>query len=686
MADLAAAVEPEYEDFNRRDDIVINGRYKIVVSAPLTAFDTPTARAFHVVDIDAESMGAATVSDLFARVNETGLPTRDWEIDVLRDIRHPHLMRLIDIGATEFSRPGEAALVAVLERPPGGRLVAAEGARPMPFRDIRRRVMAPLCEVLKALHERNVFHRAIHHDNLFLGEQPDEGVILGDCVSSTPGHNLPPAFQPLERASTAPLGSGIGDRAADVFSFGVTIAALLAGKTPGAGSAHDDLLDARMEKGSLAALCGQFRFPKEIERPLAGMLADDPDERWTLDNVREWLTGRHVTVAADRNLEKPKRVFSFAKKEYRKPIAIAEAFNRNCSEAVSEIQSGRLEKWLASDRDRLALAESVVGLRERNAGGSSKLSNDALVSRVCMVLDPKGPIRFKGMAVSIDGIGALLTYAFIEGRQEIANNIATILEQGLPGYWIAAIDERRKAMAADTGNFMRLRQYIRTPKLGHGLERCLYELNPSLGCLHPLIAPADSRTAAALLANLDRHFSSEDGEPPWTDRHITAFLATLLHPRSDSLLASMKMPGRPEAVETVIGLALVALAQEKLGVPLLPRLTQTAGSRLYDIIDSYHSDSRRKALRAALDQQLNRGDFVALLKLLNNDELQERDRFEYYEAQDRYKRLGAEIVSLKGGASEHRVKAGRVGRKIAAWAAFMGLMAVSFLTLVGLSV
>lgn len=686
MADQAAAVDPEFSGFDWRDDIVINGRYRIVVSAPLAAFDTPTARAFRVEDLEGESMGTASAPNLFARVNETGLPSRDWEIDVLRELRHRNLMRLIDVGATEFGRPGEAALAVVLECPPGGRLMAYEGARPMLFRDVKQRVMAPLCGVLEALHGRNVFHRAIHHNNLFIGQQPGEDIILGECVSSAAGHNLPPAFQPLERASTAPLGSGIGDEAADIFSFGVTIAALLAGRTPGADRDPEALLDARMEQGSLAALCDAFRFPREIERPLAGMLADDPDHRWTLASIQEWLTGRHVTIAADRNPGKPKRVFSFAEREYRNPIAIAEAFNRNCGEAVTAIQSGRLEKWLASDRDHLAGAETVIGLRERNAAGSNKLTSNALVSRVCMVLDPKGPIRFKGMAVSIDGIGALLTHAFIEGRQEIANNIAAIIDQGLPAAWIAATSERRKEMAVDTNNFMRLRQYIRAPKLSHGLERCLYELNPSLGCLHPLIDPADSSNAAALLTSLDEHFPSGDGEPPWADRHIAAFLATLLHPRSDSLLASMKTPGRPEAADTVIGLALVALAQEKLGVPPLPRLTQTAASSLYDIVESYHSDTRRKALRSALGRQLDGGDFSALLKLLNDTELREQDRCEYYDARNLYKRIGAEIVRLKNGDTGRRVKAGRVGRRVAAWTAFMGLMTVSLMTLMGLGI
>ena len=598
-------------------------------------------------------------------------------------------MSLIDIGtidcATEISEPGRAIQAAILEYPHGGRLMAPGAAVPMPLQYVIERVMPPLCKTLEALHENNVLHRAIHPDNLFVGGKPGEAVILGECVSSAAGHNLAPSFQPLERASAAPLGCGDGDRAADVFSFGVTIAALLAGKIPGADVDPDALLLARMEQGSLAALCGSLRFPRHIERPLAGMLADHPADRWTLAKVKDWLDGRHVTIATDRNLDKPMRAFSFDGQEIQNPIAVAEAFNRNWSEAVSEIQSGRLEKWLATDRDRLLATKTVISLRENNTSGGGKLTNDALVSRVCMTLDPNGPIRFKGMTVAIDAIGVMLAYAFIEGRQEVAANITAILEIGLPAAWIASIAERRKEMAGEANNFIRLRQYLKNAKLGNGLERCLYDMNPSLGCLNPWIDAHQSGEAATLLAGLDAHCSPSGEQPPWTDRHVAAYLAARMHPRSDSLLASLATPATPQAGETMIGVALVSLAQEMLAVPLLPRLAQAAGSRLFDIIDAYNSETRRKSLRTALQQQLTKGDFTLLLKLLNDNEQQEQDCYDYFRARTNYRRMDAQIAGLNNGQAARRSKAALMGRNIAAWTAFGGFLAVSFAMVTGLA-
>ena len=167
---------------------------------------------------------------------------------------------------------------------------------------------------------------------------------------------------------------------------------------------------------------------------------------------------------------------------------------------------------------------------------------------------------------------------------------------------------------------------------------------------------------------------------------MAAYLATRLHPEGDGLVASMTIPGKPQAVETMIGLGLVALAQEKLGVPLLPGMTRTAGSRLFEIVESYHSETRRAALLSALERQLDKGDFTALLRLLNNDELQEQDRRDYDQARNSYRRIAVEIAGLQRGSAGHRAKAALMGRKFAAWTAFFGFLAVSFVTLAGLAV
>ena len=137
----------------------------------------------------------------------------------------------------------------------------------------------------------------------------------------------------------------------------------------------------------------------------------------------------------------------------------------------------------------------------------------------------------------------------------------------------------------------------------------------------------------------------------------------------------------------MIGLGLVARAQEVLDVPLLPGMTREAGTRLFEIVEThYHSETRRAALLSALAGQLDKGDFTALLRLLSDDQILAEDRRDYDLARKSYRRLAGEIDGLQGGLAGRRAKAALIGRKFAAWAALFGLLAVSFVTLAGLAV
>ena len=81
-----------------------------------------------------------------------------------------------------------------------------------------------------------------------------------------------------------------------------------------------------------------------MERLLGGMMSDSPEDRWSLDDVEQWLLGEHVLgVVVPRPLN-PIKPFPFQERVYQSTRAIAAAFNRHWNDAAAEIQTGRLEK------------------------------------------------------------------------------------------------------------------------------------------------------------------------------------------------------------------------------------------------------------------------------------------------------------------------------------------------------
>ena len=231
--------------------------------------------------------------------------------------------------------------------------------------------------------------------------------------------------------------------------------------------------------------------------------------------------------------------------------------------------------------------------------------------------------------------------------------------------WISADNDRRKALASSTAMFTRIRQYIKKPDLGYGLERCLYELNPTMRCLSPLMTPDACGDPVALLGALDAVGPGLAETTPWTDRHITAFIAAAFHPRSDATLASTKMPDDAKSMQTLSGLVLFATAQGRSNLPLLPRLTRAMGPAALEIVATYRSQSTREKIIATVERLLDRGDLSEIVTKLTDTDHRALDLQNFRSAVSRYQRAGAEIAILETNARRRRARSILIGRRLA---------------------
>src|SRR3546814_11979457 len=100
---------------------------------------------------------------------------------------------------------------------------------------------------------------------------------------------------------------------------------------------------------------------------------------------------------------------------------------RKWSAAVQEIKSPELERWvrrsLSDDRRAAAVSaatQAVIGV----SGGVAGLE-DRLLTRVLIALDHQAPLRYKQIAVRIQGLAAAfaVTYHHDERRQTFAEMI-----------------------------------------------------------------------------------------------------------------------------------------------------------------------------------------------------------------------------------------------------------------------
>lgn len=652
---------------NRRADsdasaaAVTLDRYEIHPGRPLPAYDTPAAACYAVTD----TKGAR--ENLMALVARDRLPARMDILPSLRSTDCPFIIKAYRWAAIEW--PGGAGRrFAILYSQPGGTAVMPSLASVTPIADdaLIENVARPLATALAELSSRGIAHRAIRPDNIYFKDAAHRQVVLGDGAIAPAGSTNSPLFETIENGMADPLGRGPGSIADDLYSLGATLLLLSLGFNPVAGVAPDDLIGAKIAKGSYTALAGSHRVSSVLREAIRGLLADDPKERWTLKELSFWLDGRRLSPIQPTVPPHAGRPYPFCGGEYYSCRGLAHAIARNWAAANQAVREIDLEAWVkrsVGDGKAGDLIAEVLA----SGGDPARAAEGQVAARLCIALDPKGPLRFKNISATLDGIGPLLCGLAREpnGVQPFAQLIAS----DLPIAWI----DKRYGDGPEARTLVkivdRLRYFMKRPLPGHGVERCLYELNPALPCLSPMLEPYYVVDADSLLPALEAVAGSNTRPSFPIDRHIAAFIAARFGPEAEDHVE--KTADRSDPRKAILAvLRTLSVMQWRLGPPQLPRLTAWMGKLAESIVDGYHQTAFRTEMKAQLERVIKKGSLIELLNFVDDDGARALDENGYRGALANFAAAEAEIDRLssqdQGMNRRAQAMAGRVAGIISA--------------------
>ncbi|HUN50714.1 MAG TPA: hypothetical protein VMU42_06340 [Candidatus Sulfotelmatobacter sp.] len=638
-----------------------DGRYRVFGDQRLAAFDARGLEAYRAIDTQHPDYAVCALS------SELALPQRQRVLQSLLTQSVPGLINPLAAGVAPVGGDGRLKNIVVLERPDGGTL-AETG--PITAQELHGHILPPLLDALEALAARDLSHRAIRPDNIYFLGKERQSPVLGQCVAGLPGAAQPSIYEPLERAAALPEGRGEGTIIGDYYALGVTIAGLLSGNDP---AKVEDNYRRRVENGSYATIVGRLRFSPMIDGLLQGLLNDDQGLRWGVEQVRRWRNntwGRPRPWVGDRQAPRP---FVFLGREFRQPRLLAHEFGDKVREAAAAIREQGFDIWVrhsladttASERIRTALS------RDAAADPGYQDSEAELVARVCHVLDPLGPVRFRDLCVMRDGIGPLMATILAEGDRERTRSVAALLASPVlteqAGFLPSEPQGLPQPVAAS------LRTIVREPALGGGLERCLYELNQHLGCLSPLVEGA-AETLNDLPVALDKAAAAAETPRHLLDRHVAGFLAA----RSRHFERRLVEIGRTEKTPLKQALTMVHLLAEMQRyhrpVPM-HALCAWAASTLVPVIKAIHSASLRQRLLDEMPGLAVKGDIAHLLSRMKLTELTERDEAAFGNAKRMHQNLAAAIAAIDQGGGARAAKAATWGQWLATMIAFGLLLA-----------
>ncbi len=659
MAEPANIVEPEERAAPAGlsgESVALGSRFSIFPSTPIAEMSSASVRAFAATD--ARDPDRARV----ALVCRPELPARLQGAKSMKSIDRPGLLRLYDFGLVDWPGAAGKRLVLVYDFPEGGPLWTAAGPRDAwtPPKLISQ-LLTPVAAALTDMFLRNVIHRAVRPQNLYWLDQARTRVVLGPCLAAPPGYDQPAAFETIECAMADPDARGEGTRTNDMFALGMTLMSFAQGALP-ANLDPEDAISRRIERGSFDTYADGHALPAVLMDALRGLTNDWEGDRWTVEMLRGWIDGqRQQPTHTAPPLLRSAIGYRFAGRDYKNPRDLAHGLGKRWETAARELRTGNVALWIRNTLGDQKLHDRIVAAIKEPTGDTNPAFNDAsVVARVCILLDPMAPIRFRGHSITLDGFGSALAGAMRKpGMGEI---FADIIRARLPGAWAHFHKMAGGKNSPPNGFVERLSKWIDDPAPGNGLERCLYELNPNLPCFSEMAAGMWVSEPDQVLEALE---ASAGAERKPIDRHIAAFLA--VHAEAEP--AQIKALMNPEQVDVQGGLSVVRLLadlQAKFGPPSVPRLTAWCAGLVREFVDGLRHLPLRAAQLAQLHKVSEDGDLKQLLDLVDNEKMREVDSRGFDAAREAYVNAEAEIVEIRNGGPARAQAARRDGKEAAA--------------------
>ena len=639
MADLA--LEPDVEELSDEpgaahadgaDDrgvLALDGRFRVRPDQPLPGLSTPTARAFVAVDNE------DTSQQLYALITDPQVPFRLNALGNTRELEDASVVKPVQWGSIDWPETERRETLLLLQRPSGEPLMPSIGAQipPMSVQEIAEHLMNPMVELLTVLSEQGLAHRNIRPNNLFRSGS-DGPFVAGEFYSAPPGFNQPSMFEPLERAMCLPAGRGTGEIADDLYALGVTALFLALGRNPVAGIDDETLLARRAEMGSFAALTKDHQPPGDLALAIRSLLIDSPRDRWTVEDLSKWSGIGTAAQAKPHSIARSDRGFEFVDGSYHTGRELALAFSQNWEAAREVVLTDAVQRWIERSIENRDLSYQIADCRLSSDGGPRMISDDLLLARTIITLDPDGPLRYRGLDVMPDGLGALVAVAAID--QDMAAAFTEMISSQLMEFWFEKQPQPTQWATIAKGDAEKMLVHLEKPGPGFAIERCVYEMNKGMACQSPRLKDVNAVQIRELMEALDA--GSKRGEQQ-LDRHVAAFLGARYSGSIDNELEEFA-DARSGEDALVAQLTLFAAVQFKHGPRELPNLAALFLDHLDILISPYHNVALRKRLRSAAEQAAPTGRLPELLGAVRNKKYLRMDKRGFDQAKRHYRELG----------------------------------------------
>lgn len=577
-----------------------------------------------------------------------------------RNIKSPHLLKLAAAGIVDWPGDGKQVYTFVFDKPPARRLMTPGTARTLRISDGRiiPALIEPVVTVLAELQAMDLVHGALVPENIFLaGAEGAELAIVGECLTSAPFFRHEPVYETIERAMAQPGGRGPGTVKNDLYSLGICVAMVLRGGNPLAGKTAEEVIREKIEKGSYGALIEGERLPSHIAEFLRGVLHDEEEARWSLDDAQRWLEGRRLSAKQPHNIMRARRPFVFRDQKFWELRTLAMSIAAHISDAAALMEKDSLSLWIKRNFEDRLLEQRMDKIGQKEEG----TIRERLVSDLAQALDPAAPVRYKNLAIFPEGFGTALGDAIARG--EDVQNYVEMISLQLFNAWIA----QRQTEAGDNSGmvtlFEKCRNFLAQKMPGYGIERVLYLLNKETVCLSPMLRDFYVLGPGHLLLALDRLALRGTPLDAVIDRHMIAFISVRDSKSIDPYLGHIISHDRTYQVLGI--LRVLSAIQRRFRIGPVPSLARALVPMMGAAVDRFYDHDLRQDVSRRFAQAADSGNLGALLEIIDAQAVVQDDQIRFMQARREFTLLTRERAGLEQQLQRRGVFGLAAGRQVA---------------------
>ncbi len=556
----------------------------------------------------------------FALLCRNSRVPRVTNIGSYKSIRSPHLLKLIEAGIIDWKPEGRQKLALVFETPGGRKFQETPDSKPLRLHEERLipAFIHPILNVLLEFRRADMMHGAISLDNMFLtGAAGAEAVVLGECLSTAAFFRLHPLYETIERGMAQASGRGQGSMKDDLYALGFCVAQIMRGVNLAAGKTPAQITNLKMQSGSLSFATGGDRLPGNIGDFLRGVLNDDETQRWDLDEALRWAEGRRINSKPQYVPVKASRPLIFRDEKFWDLRSVAAAFSLHPAEALTVMEKDQFTQWIKRNFEDKELENRIVKVWEKEKGSS----RERVVSSICMALDPRAPVRYKGLAIFPTGLGVALAEAM--SRQDEVQSHAEMIATQMFTTWV---QQRFDELADSSGIitlFEKCRNFLVQKMPVYGIERVLYMLDKEVVCMSPLLLNYVVLGPGSLLLALEDIAKKPNRPESILDRHMMAFISVREPKMIDPHLGHVISRDRGYHL---VGVArTLAAIQRRFNTGPVPGVGGWLISMLTPAIERFNDRDLRAELTKRMNKLSNEGDLNSILDLIDNAALVQDD-------------------------------------------------------------